>query len=154
MTVSEFVAYLAARGTSLTMVGDKLRIRSPRRALTPQVLAALQKHKSEFVAYLARWRGKPIPKLLACLADHGVWIELDETGRPRFQGHEAGDLDGADEAVIHELHGRADELIAFLRKRVGQMTVEELDALGYRKTLPDEVIDKIFADWPVERDAS
>jgi hypothetical protein len=48
------------------------------------------------------------------------------------------------------LDERRGELIAFLRKTIDQLSEEELEALGYRQTLPTEVLDQIVADEPAD----
>lgn len=140
MTVSEFVDHLVARGVTLIVKGDKLRIRDPQRAVSPKVLTALREHKAQLLAYLVRWRGKSIPELLAHLADHGVWIGLDADDCLRLHLHEGDDRAGVDAAVIDELHERVVELMVFLRKPAKEMTESELAALGYRPGVRD-------ADW-------
>ena len=145
MTAAELVRRLTAQGIRLSVWEGELRYRGPKEAVTQEVLAALKRHKAILVSYLNP-RAKPIPWLLAHLADRGVWIALDETGHPRFQRHEDADLDGVDEAVIGELHARADELVAWLKKPVKELTDAELEALGYRRPLPDRVLDEMLED--------
>ena len=83
-------------------------------------------------------------EFVAHLADRGVWIALNAAGSPRFHAHADADLDGVDEAVIDELHARAEELVAWLKKPLEETTDEELEALGFSpavrdpKWLPDE----------------
>ena len=154
MTVSEFVDHLVARGVTLIVKGAKLRIRDPQRAVTAEVLTALREHKAKLIAYLTRWHGKSIPALLAHLANHGVWIGLDEDDYPQFHFHENDDRAGVDGAVIDELHERANELVAWLQKPVKELADAELAALGYGPSVrdaeaADDVIDSLFAEGSV-----
>jgi hypothetical protein len=132
--VADLIARIEAIGGRLTVVGDGLEYEGSTNLLTSDLRAEIKKRKA---ALVERLRPCLIPALLAHLADHGVWIALDETGYPRFHVHEGADLDGVDEAVIDQLHARPEELVAFLKTPAKEMTDAELEALGFGPSVRD-----------------
>lgn len=52
MTATNILAELTARGVILTPEGDRIRYRGPKKALTPELLEQVAKHKPELLAYL------------------------------------------------------------------------------------------------------
>jgi len=50
--VVEIIAYLKARDVSLGLVGDNIKFRGPKQALTPEIVDEMKSHKAEIISYL------------------------------------------------------------------------------------------------------
>jgi hypothetical protein len=141
--VTDLLAVVEGMGGRLSVAQGAIEYEGPLAPLTPRVREQIRAHRAALVRRLTPPR---IAELLAHLAAHGVWVGLEDGGRPRLHAHTGADLDGVDAGVIDQLHDRVEELVAFLGKTEDELTAKELAALGYRQTLPDEVLDEVFAD--------
>ena len=84
-------------------------------------------------------------EIVGALAAEGAHFTVDGT-ELRFRGPKKL-LTGHLLSFIRE---RRSDLIEFLRRPADDLSVDELAALGYRQTLPDEVLDQIFDEWDAE----
>jgi hypothetical protein len=78
-------------------------------------------------------------EIIRKLAAEGGFLRV-EGDRLRYHGP-ARLLTDHLRAVVED---RREELVAFLRKNESELTEEELAALGYRQTLPDDVLDQLL----------
>jgi hypothetical protein len=127
--VADLLARVAAIGGRLAVAGDSVEYHGPTKPLTPGLRAEIVAHKA---ALTGRLRPRLVPELLARLADHGVYCALTPGG-PELRAHPDSDPENADQAVVAELNGRLDELVAFLKKGSADMTDADLVALGFKR---------------------
>ncbi len=147
MTARDLLRGLADRGVVLSVSGDTVKYRAPRRILTVEDRALLAEHREALRDYLRRlapYLSSLVPALLARLADAGFHVVL--ANGPRIEAAEGADDSAVDPAVVDAVNDRLDELVAFLRKSSADMTDAELRALGFRRR-PNGVV-MLGADAP------
>jgi len=133
VSVFRLVRFLDRKGLRLDLVDGKLHYAAEGEPPGPKVLKILKRHRPELLRAL-ELREEPLARLVAQLADCGVWPALLENGVPCLRMHAGARPEDVDRDVVDALQERAGELAAWLRRPPGP---EDLEALGYDRGLCD-----------------
>ena len=126
-SVTDLVARIESIGGRLALVDGSLEYEGPIAPLTAELRRQISTHKA---ALIDRLRPRTIAELLVRLADHGAYVALTPEG-PELRHHEGADPLNIAQAVVAELNGRLEELVAWLWTPAPQLPRGDLIVLGF-----------------------